>query len=138
MVDLGSGAGLPGLVAAILAPGPSYRLVDARGTKTRFLRQAVIELGLDGVAVDRRRIEALPSAPAPRMLTARALAPPPRLLELCGPLMGARSELVAWTGPVGAEALEDLPSPFELEGAHAYRLPDRRVEHRLVVVRRRD
>jgi len=82
-IDLGSGAGLPGLPVAALAaekaPGLHVTLVESNTRKAAFLATAAREMGLD-VTIERRRIEAL--APRPYdVVSARALAP---LDRLCG------------------------------------------------------
>ena len=79
LVDLGSGAGFPGLVLALLT-GRETHLVEADLRKCAFLQEAVRQLGLQNVTVHSHRIEAaqLPKAIA---LTARALASLPVLLD---------------------------------------------------------
>ena len=77
-VDLGSGAGFPGLVVA-LAAGIPFDLVEADHRKAAFLREAQRATGAP-VVVHCSRIEELALPPAP-LLTARALAPLPALLE---------------------------------------------------------
>lgn len=81
--DIGSGGGLPGMIVAILA---SYRglhvtLVESNHKKAAFLRTAAIELGL-AVSVMPERIEVAVSRLAPDIVSARALAPLSRLLDL--------------------------------------------------------
>ncbi|MDW8340377.1 MAG: 16S rRNA (guanine(527)-N(7))-methyltransferase RsmG [Geminicoccaceae bacterium] len=80
LVDLGSGAGLPGLVLAILGV-PEVHLVESDRRKAAFLLECKGRLGLAGVVVHPVRAEALPPFPAD-VVTARALAPLPRLLPL--------------------------------------------------------
>jgi 16S rRNA (guanine527-N7)-methyltransferase len=85
-VDLGSGAGFPGLVIAVLAqdsaPGRRITLVDSDQRKAAFLRTAIRELGLGASAsVLAARAESLPPLSAD-VLSARALAPLPALLPL--------------------------------------------------------
>ncbi len=61
VLDVGSGAGVPGIALAIFAPQFSYTLVDSCFKKIRFMRQAVLELNLSNVAVLHQNIEALPA-----------------------------------------------------------------------------
>ncbi|MEA1937835.1 MAG: 16S rRNA (guanine(527)-N(7))-methyltransferase RsmG, partial [Pseudomonadota bacterium] len=81
LVDLGSGAGLPGLVLALLWPGQVH-LIDSSTRKGAFLREAVYRLGVaDRVIVHSERCEQVPPLRAD-VVTARALAPLPKLLPL--------------------------------------------------------
>lgn len=79
LADLGSGAGLPGLVLAILG-APVTHLIESDRRKAAFLREAARACGV-GVTVHASRIEDVPSLQAD-VITARALAPLPVLLEL--------------------------------------------------------
>lgn len=89
-VDLGSGAGFPGLViAAFLAerPGASLHLVESTGKKAAFLRAVAEEAGLP-VTVFNERIEAFRAGQGPYdVVTARALAPLPRLIPYAKPIL---------------------------------------------------
>ncbi len=83
-IDLGSGAGFPGLILAI-ATGVPFDLIEADKRKAAFLREAA-RITEAPVEVHAARIEATRIAPAP-LITARALAPLPRLLSLAAPLL---------------------------------------------------
>jgi 16S rRNA (guanine527-N7)-methyltransferase len=83
-IDLGSGGGFPGLVLAI-ATGIDFDLIESDRRKTSFLRTAILETAAPA-AVHDCRIEDAPIAPA-ALVTARALAPLPRLLPLAAPLL---------------------------------------------------
>lgn len=83
-IDLGSGGGFPGLVLAIVT-GIRFDLVESDQRKAAFLREAIRATGAPAV-VHAARVESLRLPPAP-LVTARALAPLPRLLALAGPLL---------------------------------------------------
>lgn len=88
-IDLGSGAGLPGQILAILSAKPVH-LVESDSRKCAFLREAARVTGTD-TTIHNDRIEALGPELRdlkPTLITARALAPLDRLLELIAPLAG--------------------------------------------------
>ncbi len=89
LIDLGSGAGFPGLVLAILGV-PEAHLVEADARKCAFLREAVRRVGAVNVTIHNRRIEAMPAEPFD-VVTARALAPLPELLKLAQRFAGPRT-----------------------------------------------
>lgn len=57
VLDVGTGAGLPGIPLALLAPEREFTLLDSNAKKTRFVQQAAIELGLGNVTVEQTRVE---------------------------------------------------------------------------------
>ena len=95
VADLGSGAGMPGLLLAIARPQLPIALIESRSSKAAFLRQAVMELELDNVRVICIRIESWRPARPPGLLCARALAPLPALAELVAGLGGRGLRLLA-------------------------------------------
>ena len=110
IVDLGSGAGLPGLVLAIERPEAEVVLVESVGKKCGWLERTIDELGLENVRVACARAEELEEAPFD-VVTARALAALPVLCEYAAPLLGEGGALVAWKGAVDARE--------EADGLHA-------------------
>ncbi len=84
LIDLGSGAGLPGLVLAILGV-PGVELVEADSRKAAFLREAARVAGVE-VTIRPSRIQAVPPHPI-NVVTARACAPLDRLLDLAAPFI---------------------------------------------------
>ncbi len=101
-IDLGSGAGLPGLVLAV-ATGIPFDLVESDRRKAAFLQEAA-RVTRAPVRVHVSRIEACGLAPAP-LVTARALAPLPALLDLAAPLLAAGGTMLL---PKGARAAEEV------------------------------
>jgi 16S rRNA (guanine527-N7)-methyltransferase len=99
MLDAGSGAGLPGLVLAILAPETRWVLAESTGKKARFLAHAVRKLGLgERVSVHAGRVEDYPGSAGFDTVTARALADLPQLAEWLAPLLAPGGRIVALKG----------------------------------------
>lgn len=105
-VDLGSGAGLPGLVIAIHLPGWTVRLIESRRLRCEFLRDCAASLGLTNVEVIEGRVEQLPSQ-GHDVISARAFAPLERLLAVSRHL--ARKNTL-WLLPKGRNAVNELSS----------------------------
>jgi 16S rRNA (guanine527-N7)-methyltransferase len=103
VADVGSGAGLPGLVLAIARPDLRVCLVEPLLRRTRFLDEVVAALDLtDQVEVVRGRAEALVGTRTFDIVTARAVAPLERLARWCLPLVAPHGELVAMKGSTAA------------------------------------
>jgi 16S rRNA (guanine527-N7)-methyltransferase len=83
LVDLGSGAGLPGIVLAMLLPGARVTLLEPLARRAEFLRECVAELGLANTQVLRGRAEDLAGQVLADVVTARAVAPLDKLAGLC-------------------------------------------------------
>lgn len=115
-VDVGSGAGLPGIVVAIARPNRLWRLLEPRAKRTAFLEEAVRELGLDNVEVVRATAAEAAMDPglagAHGLGVARAVAPPRRSLDLLRPLTardGTMAVFVGKTGKIPAGTEEWVP-----------------------------
>jgi 16S rRNA (guanine527-N7)-methyltransferase len=102
MVDLGSGAGFPGLPMAVLAPERRFLLVESRERRHHFQRAAVRELGLPNVAARRGRAEELEPEPQPLVL-AQAMGAPSRVLPW----------MLPWALPGGCLVLPGGDAPPE-------------------------
>lgn len=98
MCDIGTGAGLPGLVLAIARPDLQITLVEPLLRRTTFLTEVVEELGLTQVEVVRGRADALHGQRTFDVVTSRAVAPLGRLLEWSMPLVAPEGALVAMKG----------------------------------------
>jgi len=108
ILDIGTGAGFPGLPLAIAEPQTEFGLLDSNGKKISFVRHAIGDLGLSNVSAIKARAEDY--APVERFDTviARALASIPRLLELAGHLIGDEGVLLALKGKHPAAELEPI------------------------------
>jgi 16S rRNA (guanine527-N7)-methyltransferase len=105
IVDVGSGAGLPGIVLALLLPSARVTLVEPMARRVAFLEECVAELGLANAEVRRARAEELAGELAADLVTARAVAPLPKLAGLCAGLARAGGVVVALKGASAAEEL---------------------------------
>jgi 16S rRNA (guanine527-N7)-methyltransferase len=124
LVDVGSGAGFPGLALKIARPDLDVTLVEATGKKVDFLRHAIETLGLEGAEAVHARAEDLGQDGRYRgrydVATARAVAALPVLMELCVPLLRIGGQALF---PKGA----DLGTEFA-EGEMAAALVGARIE----------
>jgi 16S rRNA (guanine527-N7)-methyltransferase len=106
LADLGSGAGLPGLVLAIGRPDLRVTLVEPLQRRTFFLDEVVEELGLERVRVVRGRAEELHGTELFDVVTARALAPLSRLVGWAMPLVAPTGVLLAMKGRSASAEIE--------------------------------
>ncbi|XNL28215.1 16S rRNA (guanine(527)-N(7))-methyltransferase RsmG [Longispora sp. K20-0274] len=108
VVDVGSGAGLPGIVLAVARPDLQVTLVEPLARRTAFLDEVVDQLDLTGVTVVRGRAEELVGRLAPAdIVTARAVAPLDRLAGWCLPLAAVGGRMLAMKGSTAAEEIAE-------------------------------
>lgn len=125
VVDVGPGAGLPGMVIAIVRPDLSLTMVEATRKKAQFLEETAAELDVD-VTVVHGRIEELARdrfAGTFTLATARAVAPLDRLVGWVVPALTPGGQLWAIKGERWAEELEDARAVLEDSGAQVVRTP---------------
>jgi 16S rRNA (guanine527-N7)-methyltransferase len=103
VLDLGSGAGLPGLVLACVRSDIQVTLVEPMARRVAFLEECVAAIGLTTVTVLRGRAEELAGQVTATTVTARAVAPLDRLVPMALPLLEPRGQLLAMKGS-GAQA----------------------------------
>lgn len=120
--DVGSGAGLPGLVVAILRPDVRMILLDPLLRRTRFLEECVSELSLPNVAVQRGRAEELAGQLAVDVVLARAVAPLERLATWTLPLLRPGGQLLAMKGDAARAELAGVESALRKLGADHWEL----------------
>lgn len=145
LVDIGSGAGFPGIVLRIMNPGRRTLLVESVGKKVRFLRDVCHHLGLDDIEVVQGRAEDLAHDQAYRerfdLAVARGVAALSPLAEYCLPFVRPGGWFVAMKGPRAEEELADgARAASALGGAApvvtAVSLPLGHGERRLVSIRK--
>lgn len=133
VLDVGSGAGLPGLVLAIVRPRWRVVLIDKVGKKTAFLTQARIDLGLANVEVVHDRVEALPREPKFDLIVSRAFSALPAFVALTRHVLVCSGYWAAMKG-VDEEATAGLDSA-QLVKVVRLRVPQLAAQRQLVVLR---
>jgi 16S rRNA (guanine527-N7)-methyltransferase len=117
LVDVGSGAGLPGIVLAMLLPGVRVTLLEPMERRCRFLSECVAELGLANTSVLRGRAEDVTMAAD--IATARAVAPLGRLAELATGLVRPGGMVLAIKGRTAADELRNARPALRRIGARS-------------------
>lgn len=121
LVDIGTGAGLPGLAVALVRPDLQVDLVESLLRRTDFLAEVVADLGLaDRVRVIRGRAEdaeVVAEAGDAEFVTARAVAPLDKLVRWSFPLLARGGRLVAMKGSTAADELAEHRAMLRKAGA---------------------
>jgi 16S rRNA (guanine527-N7)-methyltransferase len=118
VLDVGSGAGLPGMVLAVARPDLSVTLVEPLARRTAFLSEAVTTLGLERTTVVRARAEeCVGKLPLADVVTARAVAPLDRLAGWCLPLTAIGGRLLAMKGASAAAEIAEHADALARLGA---------------------
>ncbi len=132
VLDVGSGAGLPGIPLAVAWPSLEFCLLDSNGKRTRFLTQAVAELQLKNVEVVRSRVEDYQPAPLFNSVVSRAFATLADLLASAGRLCAPTGRLLAMKGVFPDDELARLPPGYVLAGVYPLHVPNLEAERHLV------
>lgn len=123
MLDVGTGAGLPGLVLAMARPGQRFVLLDSSGKKTRFVEHAAARLGLRNVEVVQARVEDYEDEEGFAVVLSRAFASVADYIRLAGHLARPEGRLLAMKGGLPEAELAALPAGWGLQAAHKLSVP---------------
>ncbi|MEJ5211411.1 MAG: 16S rRNA (guanine(527)-N(7))-methyltransferase RsmG [Burkholderiales bacterium] len=134
LVDVGAGAGLPGIPLAIARPGMRVLLVDSSHKKTSFMQQVLVELGLVNASVLCDRVEHL-HLPAPAdAAISRAFSDLREFVRLARHLVAPGGRLLAMKGLYPHEELGQLPADVTLREVIPLRVPGLAAQRHLVVM----
>jgi 16S rRNA (guanine527-N7)-methyltransferase len=145
VLDMGSGAGFPGIPLKIMLPGIRLTMVDAVQKKTVFLQEVIRYLDLNQSEAIHARAEDLGKAERQReaydLVVSRAVAELRVLLEYCMPFVKTGGFFVSHKGPGAAEEMEQAKKAIQVLGGHAVKtekmnIPFSEKTHNLVVVKK--
>ena len=105
VLDVGSGAGVPGIALAILAPGNDYTLIECNGKKTRFLKQCQLELQLSNVNIVHERVERFEAAIFDTIIS-RAFASLVTFFDMTRHLSHQRTGWITFKGATAADDVQ--------------------------------
>lgn len=123
ILDVGSGAGLPGIPLALALPQTRVTLLDASQKKAAFLRQAVMELAIDNASVVCERVEVWQPPERFEVVISRAFSDLCEFLAMAGRLCAKEGVLAAMKGSYPTDELARLPRAFKLNGIVPLRVP---------------
>lgn len=132
VLDVGSGAGLPGIPLAIAAPAREFTLLDSNGKKTRFLLQAKGELRLSNLSVVHSRLEQYRPGQLFDTVTARAFASLADMVAGTAHLLAPGGSLLAMKGEYPQDELDALPPGFAVREIIALTVPGLEAQRHLV------
>jgi 16S rRNA (guanine527-N7)-methyltransferase len=136
VLDVGSGAGLPGVVIAVLFPACQVSCVDAVGKKAAFIRQVAATLALPNLKAEHCRVEALRQPPY-GLISSRAFASLSQFTRLTRQLLGPAGVWMAMKGHVPADEIADLPQDIDVFHVEQLIVPNLPASRCLVWMRQR-
>ncbi|MBI2316918.1 MAG: 16S rRNA (guanine(527)-N(7))-methyltransferase RsmG [Betaproteobacteria bacterium] len=134
VLDVGSGAGLPGIPLAVARPDWRVALLDSNHKKAAFLRQAVAELGLGNASVVRERVESWRSASEFDVIISRAYADIADFVQQSRHLLAPGGVFAAMKGLHPYEEIERLPQAYALRDAIELQVPGLQAARRLILI----
>jgi 16S rRNA (guanine527-N7)-methyltransferase len=123
LLDVGSGAGLPGIPLAVARPEWQVTLLDSNHKKTTFMRQVIAELGLRNAAVETRRVEDFVPPERFDVVISRAFSDLRTFAHAALPLLASGGVLAAMKGVFPHEEIEDLPEDVRVVATPALSVP---------------
>jgi 16S rRNA (guanine527-N7)-methyltransferase len=132
LLDVGTGAGLPGIPLALLNPEQQWVLLDKNSKKTRFLTQTVAELQLVNVEIVHNRSEDFHTSHCFDSILSRALGTIRMFAETTEHLLCPTGKLIAMKGKYPQEELDDLPDNIKVEDITRLDIKGMEIERHIV------
>lgn len=136
MLDVGTGAGLPGIPLAITHPQQHWTLLDKNSKKTRFLTQAIAELGLKNAIASHTRSEEFHPGQGFDNILSRAFGTIRMFAETAGHLLNPNGVLIAMKGKYPQDELNDLPEGFQIQDVTRLDIKGTDIERHIVRIKK--
>lgn len=124
ILDVGTGAGLPGIPLAICLPESQFSLLDSNGKKMRFVFQSSSSLKLKNIDIIQQRVESYQSRGAFDIVLSRAFSTLKQMVERTAHLLAPEGRLLAMKGQLPQQEINEIQEGFRLLDVHELRLPD--------------
>jgi len=134
-IDVGTGAGLPGIPLAICYEDKQFTLLDSAGKKTRFLQQVVHTLGLKNVKVVNTRVESYVPEQGYDVVISRAFASLMDMIQWCKHLLTPDGQFWAMKGVFPQDELSDVEKHYMVESCSKLQVPGDVGERCLLIIK---
>jgi len=138
IIDIGTGAGLPGIPLAISQPEVKFTLLDANGKKTRFLFQVVQSLGLENIEIVNARVENWQPKQLFDGVLCRAYSSIQGIVESSEHLLSTDGKIFAMKGLIPRDELREVEKHYIVDAIHKLNVPGVTGERNLIVLARRN
>lgn len=135
ILDVGSGAGLPGIPLALSNPQKSFSLIDKSSKKTRFLRQMISELALENVSVIHARCEDFHPEVLFDSIIARAFSSLRTFLLSTKHLLSKNGQFIAMKARYPDQEIKDLPPGFRVVNVSSVEINGLKIERNIVLLK---
>ncbi|MDB3992221.1 16S rRNA (guanine(527)-N(7))-methyltransferase RsmG [Gammaproteobacteria bacterium] len=134
ILDLGSGAGLPGVPLAIFSPSKKFTLLDSNGKKTRFLSHVKTDLNLKKVTVENSRVENYQCKDQIDMVVCRAFASLAEIVEKAKHLFLHKCKILAMKGRFPSDEISQLPRGYRVVNSFKLDVSSTYSQRHLIVI----
>ena len=135
VLDVGTGAGLPGIPLSLIRPDDEFYLLDSNSKKTRFVTQAVSELEINNVTVVKSRVEEFQPGQTFNTIMSRAFSTLANMVVGTRHLLDPQGVLLAMKGVYPVAEVDELPDDVELSDKIELKVPGLDAERHLLIIR---
>lgn len=135
-IDVGTGAGLPGIPLAIMCPDKQFILLDSLGKRVRFMKQVAYELKIDNIQPVQSRVEDFVATEEIDGVLSRAFASLKDMLHWCQHLVDSHGVFLALKGQLPTNELNELPLGFILQETIKLDVPGLEGERHIVKIKK--